>query len=626
MSDSQDRSAGAVRPAGEVTAGVLRAWLEQARRVAQSSRALVDSLNVFPVPDSDTGTNVLLTLASACEAMERLPGSADLVQTSRAASDGAVRGARGNSGLLVSQALAALADVCAESSDPTRLAPVGLVHAYERIAATTWQAVSRPVTGTLLTVAKDAASAARGALEEAGAPGGSGPSGPPTAALIAAAAAFGAQESVVETAGLGHGPVDAGGAALMLMLTGLSDTINAAGAGGEHPYTDVAWQMLTDLVDSAAHGPGGLGAQAASASTASTGEFEVMYLLEATAAQAAALRTALERIGDSVGVVGTPDALGVGLYQVHVHTDTPRAALPRQGRARQVCVHHLHPTVLALTAPWEPVPLPVAQADGDGHVVSFERLAARRARREAAQRDESVRLHPSQYTGTHDPGARGGAGRVGVVACTRAPGLVEQLARTGAVVVLDPERDGIVRATGDLGLPRVVVLPCDPACAASAHEAARFLAARSAASTVRGASGVETTPEAGDPVQLIVCDTDDEARVLAAAVAVAGQAGTAGLAGLTRRASQAAVAVRTTALEGPSAEPEAVARTLGGLLRPDDELVTVILGRDALPDVGALATAAVSSYCEKVLADPDRVEVVVHAGGQADPEVLLAIE
>ncbi|MDO4242668.1 MAG: DAK2 domain-containing protein [Actinomyces sp.] len=617
MSDTQDRSTAAVRPAGEVTAAVLRAWLEQARRVAQSSRALVDSLNVFPVPDSDTGTNVLLTLAAACEAMDRLPASADLVQTSRAASDGAVRGARGNSGLLVSQALAALADVCAESADPWRLVPVDLVHAYERIADTTWQAVSRPVTGTLLTVAKDAALGARSALEEAGG------AAPPTASLIAAAAAFGAQESVVETAGLGHGPVDAGGAALMLMLTGLSDTINAAGPEGEHPYTDVAWQMLTDLVDAATHGPRAHGVQAAATGEVSTGEFEVMYLLEATAAQAAALRADLERIGDSVGVVGTPDALGVGLYQVHVHTDTPRAALPRQGRARQVCVHHLHPTALALAAHWEPAPLPVGR--GDGHVVSFERLAARRAQREAAQRDESVSLHPSQYAGTQVPGGRG-AERVGVVACTRAPGLVEQLARTGAVVVLFPERDGIVRAAGDLGLARVAVLPCDSACVASAHEAARFLAARSAVSTVRGASGVETTPEAGDPVQLIVCDTDDEARVLAAAVAVAGQTDTVGIAGVTRRAGQAAVAVRTTALAGPTAEPEAVARALGGLLRPDDELVTVILGRGALPDVGALATAAVSSYCEEVLADPDRVEVVVHAGGQAEPEVLLAIE
>ena len=64
----------------------------------------------------------------------------------------------------------------------------------------------------------------------------------------------------------------------------------------------------------------------------STGEFEVMYLLEATSVQAAQLRRDLEHIGDSVGVVGTPDALGVGLYQVHVHTDTPVGRRPSAQR------------------------------------------------------------------------------------------------------------------------------------------------------------------------------------------------------------------------------------------------------------------------------------------------------
>ncbi|WP_415504370.1 DAK2 domain-containing protein, partial [Actinomyces slackii] len=328
---------------------LVRQWVELAESVAAEVRDLVDSLNVFPVPDSDTGTNVLLTLRSASDALVRLPRAADAAQVARAAADGAVRGARGNSGLLISQALAALADICAEAPDPTSLRPVELVAAYERMATTTWQAVSRPVTGTLLTVARDAALAARTALQESSA------AAPASISSIAAAAAFGAQESVVETVGLGHGPVDAGGAAFMLLLTCLSDCIDTpeqvalerVGPGGglqpRAPYTAVAHQMLVDLA------VGGVRHDAERNQGMSTGEFEVMYLLEATAAQADQLRQDLGRIGDSVGVVGTPDALGVGLYQVHVHTDTPRAALPRQGRARQTCIHHLHPT--ALVAP-----------------------------------------------------------------------------------------------------------------------------------------------------------------------------------------------------------------------------------------------------------------------------------
>ena len=626
----------------------VRRWIALAEIVADQTRDLVDVLNVFPVPDADTGTNVLLTLRSASDALHRLGRAADAAQVARAAADGAVRGARGNSGLLISQALAAFADVCAEAPDPAGLRPVELVHVYEAMADTTWAAVSRPVSGTLLSVARDAATAARSALEEATA------SSPATLSLIAAAAAFGAQESVVETSGLGHGPVDAGGAAFMLLLTCLSDTIDAmqdAGRGtteapelrqghedaDEHaPYTAVARQMLTDLAAGGVPhsiGPEPLGM--------STGEFEVMYLLEATAVQAGQLRRDLERIGDSVGVVGTPDALGVGLYQVHVHTDTPRAALPHAGRARQICIHHLHPTALVSSTDEPPSPWGALDSDPTGHVVSFERLAARRAERKA----KSVRMHPSQAAAPRPAPAqaphlavRSRQSGVGVIACTRAPGLIEQLARSDAAVVLNPDREGIARAAADLGASQVIVLPCDAACTEAAHDAARFLAARSAVSTVRPPAGArqagaarETARVGGQPeryaaegIQLLVCDTDDEARVLAAAVALAGRGEEAELTDLARRAWSAAAGLRTIALDGAQADAEAVARAVASALRPSDELLTVITGRNAGRDVGALAASAAVGARGHVVGED--VEVAVHAGGQEHPDVLIAIE
>ena len=625
----------------------VRRWIALAEIVADQTRDLVDILNVFPVPDADTGTNVLLTLRSASDALHRLGRAADAAQVARAAADGAVRGARGNSGLLISQALAAFADVCAEAPDPTGLRPVELVHVYEAMADTTWAAVSRPVSGTLLSVARDAATAARSALEEATA------SSPATLSLIAAAAAFGAQESVVETSGLGHGPVDAGGAAFMLLLTCLSDTIDAVqdadpGAApelrqgdedaDEHaPYTAVARQMLTDLAKGGVPhsvGPEPLGM--------STGEFEVMYLLEATAVQAGQLRRDLELIGDSVGVVGTPDALGVGLYQVHVHTDTPRAALPHAGRARQICIHHLHPTALVASTDEPPSPWGALDSDPMGHVVSFERLAARRAERKA----KSVRMHPSQAAVPQPApvegprlAARSREAGVGVIACTRAPGLIEQLARSDAAVVLDPDREGIARAAADLGSSQVIVLPCDAACTEAAHDAARFLAARSAVSTVRppvgttrktGAAretaraGVASERYEAEGIQLLVCDTDDEARVLAAAVALAGRGEEAELAELARRAWSAAAGLRTIALNGAQADGEAVARAVASALRPSDELLTVITGRNAGRDVGALAASAAVGARGHVVGED--VEVAVHAGGQEHPDVLIAIE
>ena len=626
----------------------VRRWIALAEIVADQTRDLVDVLNVFPVPDADTGTNVLLTLRSASDALHRLGRAADAAQVARAAADGAVRGARGNSGLLISQALAAFADVCAEAPDPTGLRPVELVHVYEAMADTTWAAVSRPVSGTLLSVARDAATAARSALEEATA------SSPATLSLIAAAAAFGAQESVVETSGLGHGPVDAGGAAFMLLLTCLSDTIDAMqdadprttdapelrqgqqDADEHAPYTAVARQMLTDLAAGGVPhsiGPEPLGM--------STGEFEVMYLLEATAVQAGQLRRDLERIGDSVSVVGTPDALGVGLYQVHVHTDTPRAALPHAGRARQICIHHLHPTALVSSTDEPPSPWGALDSDPTGHVVSFERLAARRAERKA----KSVRMHPSQAAAPRPAPAqaphlavRSRQSGVGVIACTRAPGLIEQLARSDAAVVLNPDREGIARAAADLGASQAIVLPCDAACTEAAHDAARFLAARSAVSTVRPPAGTrqagaarETARVGGQPeryaaegIQLLVCDTDDEARVLAAAVALAGRGEAAELTDLARRAWSAAAGLRTIALDGAQADAEAVARAVASALRPSDELLTVITGRNAGRDVGALAASAAVGARGHVVGED--VEVAVHAGGQEHPDVLIAIE
>jgi len=167
-----------------------------------------------------------------------------------------------------------------------------------------------------------------------------------------------------------------------------------------------------------------------------------------------------------------------------------------------------------------------------GHVVSFERLAARRAERKA----KSVRMHPSQAAVPQPApvegprlAARSREAGVGVIACTRAPGLIEQLARSDAAVVLDPDREGIARAAADLGSSQVIVLPCDAACTEAAHDAARFLAARSAVSTVRppvgkrNAGAARETARAGmqavapseryksEGIQLLVCDTDDEA-------------------------------------------------------------------------------------------------------------------
>ena len=137
-------------------------------------------------------------------------------------------------------------------------------------------------------------------------------------------------------------------------------------------------------------------------------------------------------------------------------------------------------------------------------------------------------------------------------------------------------------------------------------------------------SGSQPERYAAEGIQLLVCDTDDEARVLAATVSLAGRSEGAELADLARRAWSAAAGLRTIALNGAQADADAVAHAVAAALRPSDELLTVITGRNAGRDVGALAaSAAVGARGQMVGED---VEVAVHAGGQEHPDVLIAIE
>ncbi len=107
-------------------------------------------------------------------------------------------------------------------------------------------------------------------------------------------------------------------------------------------------------------------------------------------------------------------------------------------------------------------------------------------------------------------------------------------------------------------------------------------------------------------------------------VALAGRSEDAELTDLARRAWSAAAGLRTFALNGPQADADAVARAVAAALRPSDELLTVITGRNAGRDVGALAASAAVGVRGQVVGED--VEVAVHAGGQEHPDVLIAIE
>ena len=268
-------------------AALLERWAGAAVAALERHRAEIDRINVFPVADRDTGTNMLLTMGAA-EAELRSGGPA-----AEALARGALRGARGNSGVILSQVLRGVGEAMAAahgSGEGTVLAD-----ALARGARLAEKAVTRPQEGTMLTVlaaAVDGAAAAGSDRLDAVA----------VAAVEAAATALRATpDQLPELARAGV--VDAGGLGLVVVLDAL-----AAVATGREP---------TAVPEALAAAPA---PPAAEAGEHGRPGFEVMYLLDGSDdVRAAALRTALDGLGEAVAVVGDGTAGGTGTWNVHVH-------------------------------------------------------------------------------------------------------------------------------------------------------------------------------------------------------------------------------------------------------------------------------------------------------------------
>lgn len=129
--------------------------------IAVASKALaerkeeVNRLNVFPVPDGDTGTNMSLTLGTVVREVEALPASASMDDVSKAITHGSLMGARGNSGVITSQILRGIAEGLCDAKDQAHATPADVAHAFRRGVRVAFKAVRKPVEGTILTVLRD---------------------------------------------------------------------------------------------------------------------------------------------------------------------------------------------------------------------------------------------------------------------------------------------------------------------------------------------------------------------------------------------------------------------------------------------------------------------------------------
>src|SRR6266508_3193725 len=150
-----------------------------------SNHEEVNRLNVFPVPDGDTGTNMLLTLQSAVEDIKESAAS-EVSKIARIAAHGSLMGARGNSGVILSQIFRGFASAVQDKSD---LSPAELAVAFEEAANAAYRAVSKPTEGTILTVARQAGRSAAGAAQQPGA----------TVVGVIKAASLGARAAVERT-------------------------------------------------------------------------------------------------------------------------------------------------------------------------------------------------------------------------------------------------------------------------------------------------------------------------------------------------------------------------------------------------------------------------------------------
>ncbi len=312
MSRREPTSAAVVIPTAISGAGLRHGLGRAVGRLAQQ-RDRINDLNVFPVPDGDTGTNMHLTLEAALAEASQLPPDAPLWQVSEVAAHGSLMGARGNSGVILSQVLRGVAAGC---SGELEMGPAVLARALDEGSKAAHRAVKRPVDGTILSVIRDAAAAAVSAAE----PAGIGVSEVLQAAVAEAWAAVERsrdQMDVLRDAGV----VDAGGFGLAVILSALAEAMGGPEAWPEAALVGLSSRPERDESDLRA--PRGL-----LATKAPVGGFGYCteFSLVGAALEPTAVRAQLgsEAEDDSALVVG--DA---GLLHIHIHTKEPWEVLSK---------------------------------------------------------------------------------------------------------------------------------------------------------------------------------------------------------------------------------------------------------------------------------------------------------
>ncbi|MGW7755394.1 DAK2 domain-containing protein [Streptomyces violaceusniger] len=582
-------------------ADAVRTWCGLALDALGRARADIDAINVYPVADGDTGTNLYLTVESAARAVDAAfdghaaspaasrPTLADVV---RAMAHGALIGAQGNSGTILAQLLRGMADVLADGpaqGGPGADEADGLRLALRRAADLAYLAVAHPVEGTVLTVAVAAAEGAERATGDA--------------ATVARGAYEGARTALQATPGqldvlARAGVVDAGGYGLVTVLGGLAEALSGEAPAALAPARSHGDGLTRDPVAPAGtHGQDPAGCLADSAADGGPA-FEVIYLLEAGDMAVAALRERLDALGDSLVIVG-----GDGLWNVHVHVDDAGAAVEagiQAGRPYRIRITH------------------------------FDGAAARKAGADGPDRPGPVVVLPDQH------GAKGPTGgprteRTGraVVAVVPGDGLAALCAEAGATAVAtrlgEPPGSGeLVDAVRRAGAREVVLLPNDTelrhtaaAAAAQARAEGVRVAVIPTRSAVQGIAALAVHEPGRSFDEDVVAMTSAAGATRYAELAVAERQSWT-MAGVCQAGDVLGMIDGDVAVIG--SELAATAETvLDRMLASGGEMVTLVLGA-GLPD-------EVAERLERHVREGHfAVDTVVYHGGQPTAPLIIGIE
>jgi hypothetical protein len=415
-------------PLREIDGSALLVGLRSALAWLQANQEQVNDLNVFPVPDGDTGSNMYLTLRSAVEDAQAAPAITSAGSVMRAAAHGSLMGARGNSGVILSQVFRGFAQAV---GDRDRLDADAVASALAEAARVAYKAVMKPTEGTILTVVREAAEAARRAaaesddirrvLEET------------VREAHAAVERTTDQLAVLRDAGV----VDAGGFGLAVILEGLTRALSDTDGSATLPAVRRrrSGEPHLQAPGSQANGAGGAapasrtarrrGAAAMAAREEGWG-YCTEFIVSGPGLDVDALGKELGELGESALVVGDSD-----LARVHIHTRDPAGLISvasQRGRLSNLKVEDMtaqHHELMARADKLEAVP---------------------------AVRDSTVGVAASPK-------------RLGVVAVAPGEGFREIFRSLGADVVVEggqtmnPSIEDLLSAVRQAGATQVVILP-----------------------------------------------------------------------------------------------------------------------------------------------------------------------